>query len=164
MWTKDSAEIIIIKTNAITPETAERSRISFDVAPILFIDSDPVSSYEIIKLTFSDGTFVKVIDEHAFFDMTLNKYVFLRDDAEQYIGHTFNKQTVDENGENIWTAVTLTDVTVYTETTTAWSPVTYGHLCYYVNGMLSMPGATEGFINIFEVDPSTKRDLTKSRR
>lgn len=124
----------------------------FDVAPILFIDSDPVSSYEIIKLTFSDGTEVKVIDEHAFFDMTLNKYVFLRNDAAQYIGHTFNKQTVDENGEKVWTAVTLTDVTVYTETTSAWSPVTYGHLCYYVNGMLSMPGATEGFINIFEVN------------
>ncbi len=129
----------------------------FDVAPILFIDSDPVSSYEIIKLTFSDGTFVKVIDEHAFFDMTLNKYVFLRNDAAQYVGHVFNKQTVDENGENVWTAVTLTDVTVYTETTTAWSPVTYGHLCYYVNGMLSMPGATEGFINIFEVDPTTMK-------
>lgn len=129
----------------------------FDVAPILFIDSDPVSSYEIIKLTFSDGTFVKVIDEHAFFDMTLNKYVFLRNDAAQYIGHTFNKQTVGENGENVWAAVTLTDVTVYTETTTAWSPVTYGHLCYYVNGMLSMPGATEGFINIFEVDPTTMK-------
>lgn len=129
----------------------------FDVAPILFIDSDPVSSYEIIKLTFSDGTFVKVIDEHAFFDITLNKYVFLRNDAAQYVGHTFNKQTVGENGENVCTAVTLTDVTVYTETTTAWSPVTYGHLCYYVNGMLSMPGATEGFINIFEVDPTTMK-------
>ena len=39
--------------------------------------------------------------------------------------------------------------------TTAYSPVTYGHLCYYVNGMLSMPGNTESFINIFEVDPNT---------
>ena len=34
----------------------------------------------------------------------------------------------------------------------AWSPVTYGHLCYYVNGMLSMPGNTEGLINIFDVN------------
>ncbi len=25
-------------------------------------------------------------------------------------------------------------------------------MCYYVNGMLTMPGATEGFINIFDVD------------
>ena len=121
----------------------------FDSAPILFIDSDPVYSYEVIKLTFSDGTEVKVIDEHAFFDMTLGEYVFLRRDAAQYIGHYFNKKS-----GNTWTTVQLTSVAISTESTTAWSPVTYGHLCYYVNGMLSMPGATEGLINIFDVDTS----------
>jgi len=120
----------------------------YDVAPILFIDSDPLTENEIIKLTFSDGTEVKVIYEHAFFDMTAGEYVFLRCDAAKYIGHYFNKQ--GSNGE--WSSVQLTDVEIYTERTTAWSPVTYGHLCYYVNGMLSMPGATEGLINIFEVD------------
>lgn len=119
----------------------------FDVAPIMFIDHDSLSSYEVITLTFSDGTTVRVIDEHAFFDMTIGKYVFLRKDAAQYIGHYFNKQ----NGDT-WTTVQLVNVTVSVETTTAWSPVTYSHLCYYVNGMLSMPGATEGFINIFDVD------------
>ena len=121
----------------------------FDSAPILFIDSDPVYSYEVIKLTFSDGTEVKVIDEHAFFDMALGEYVFLRRDAAQYIGHYFNKKS-----GNTWTTVQLTSVAISTESTTAWSPVTYGHLCYYVNGMLSMPGATEGLINIFDVDTS----------
>lgn len=133
----------------------------FDVAPILFIDSDSVMQYEIIELTFSDGTQVKVIDEHAFFDVNLNKYVFLREDAYQYIGHYFNKQGYDGDGNMIWTTVQLVDVDIYAETTTAWSPVTYGHLCYYVNGMLSMPGATQGFINIFEVDTETMRyDMT----
>ncbi len=133
----------------------------FDTAPILFIDSDSVMQYEIIELTFSDGTQVKVIDEHAFFDINLNKYVFLREDAYQYIGHYFNKQGYDGDGNMIWTTVQLVDVDIYTETTTAWSPVTYGHLCYYVNGMLSMPGATQGFINIFEVDTETMRyDMT----
>ncbi|MBR1625072.1 MAG: leucine-rich repeat protein [Clostridia bacterium] len=122
----------------------------YDTAPILFIDSDPLSSYEIIKLTFSDNTEVKVIDEHAFFDMTIGEYVFMRNDASQYIGHYFNKQGI--NGT--YTTVQLINVTVYNETTTAWSPVTYGHLCYYVNGMLSMPGGTEGLINIFDVDTS----------
>ncbi len=128
---------------------------TFDVAPILFIDSDPYTQYEIIHLFFSDGTEVKVISEHGFWDLDLNEYVFLRNDAAQYIGHWFNKQTQDGNGNMIWTAVQLVDVDIYTEYTTAWSPVTYGHLCYYVNGMLSMPGATEGLINIFEVDATT---------
>lgn len=119
----------------------------YDTAPILFIDSDPYQAYEVITLTFSDNTQVKVISEHAFFDMTIGEYVFLRNDAAQYIGHYFNKKY-----GNTWTTVQLTNVSVGTEYTTAWSPVTYGHLCYYVNGMLSMPGATEGFINIFDVD------------
>ena len=128
---------------------------TFDTAPILFIDSDPESVYEVIKLTFSDGTVVEVIDEHAFWDFNLNKYVFLRADASQYIGHWFNKQTTDDNNNLIWTEAQLISVNIVEKTTSSWSPVTYGHLCYYVNGMLSMPGATEGLINIFDVDPET---------
>lgn len=127
----------------------------FDSAPILFIDSDPERYYEVVNLYFSDGTTNKVISEHAFWDIDLNKYVFLRNDAAQYIGHWFNKQTVDESGNMINTEVQLINVVVQEEYTTAWSPVTYGYLCYYVNGMLSMPGATTGLINIFEVDAET---------
>ncbi len=127
----------------------------FDSAPILFIDSDGYREYEIIHLYFSDGTEVKVIDEHAFWDVDLNRYVFLRDDATRYIGHYFNKQTLDEDGNMTWTTVQLVNVVIHNEYTTAWSPVTYGHLCLYVNGMLSMPGATEGLINIFDVNGTT---------
>ena len=124
---------------------------TFSSAPILFIDVDPTTTYEVIKLGFSDGTIVNVIDEHAFFDITLNKYVFLRADASQYIGHLFSKY--ESNGNNMLnTQAMLVSVTIEQEVTTAYSPVTYGHLCYYVNGMLSMPGNTESFINIFEVD------------
>jgi uncharacterized repeat protein (TIGR02543 family) len=128
---------------------------TFDIAPILFIDSDSYMQYEIIHLYFSDGTSVKVISEHAFWDFDLNKYVFLRNDAAQYIGHRFNKQSIDSDGKEIWAEVQLIDVAIYSEYTTAWSPVTYGHLCLYVNGMLSMPGSTEGLINIFTVDASS---------
>lgn len=128
---------------------------SFASAPILFIDIDEVAEYQIINLSFSDGTTVDVIYEHAFWDCNLNEYVFLREDAAKYIGHWFNKQTTDDYGNLTWTSVQLTEVTMTQEYTTAYSPVTYGHLCYYVNGMLSMPGATEGLINIFEVDSAT---------
>lgn len=127
----------------------------FDVAPILFIDSEVAGMYEVITLTFSDGTTLKVIDEHALWDFDLNEYVFMRSDAAKYIGHWFNKQTYDADGNMIYTRVQIVDVSVQTEYTSAWSPVTYGHLCFYVNGMLSMPGATTGLINIFEVDPDT---------
>lgn len=128
---------------------------SFDTAPILFIDSEPYKNYDIINLYFSDGTHVKVIDEHAFFDFNLNKYVYLRSDASNYIGHYFNKQVVDENGNLAWARVQLTNVTITNEYTMAYSPVTETHLCLYVNGMLSMPGGIEGLVNTFEVDGDT---------
>ena len=123
----------------------------YDVAPIIFVDSDPYASYEIIHLFFSNGTEVKVIDEHAFFSLDLNRYVYMRSDASQYIGQWF--KAYDSNLQ--WQAVQLTEVQIYNEYTTAWSPVTFKHLNFYVNGMLSMPGAIEGMINIFSIDPLT---------
>lgn len=79
----------------------------------------------------------------------------MRNDAANYIGHWFNKQATDGDGNMTNQKVQLVDVTISQELTTAWSPVTFGHLCFYVNGMLSMPGSTEGLINIFDVDPQT---------
>lgn len=123
----------------------------FDSAPILFVDSEASRAYEVINLAFSDGTALKVIDEHALWDIDLNEYVFMRSDAAKYVGHWFNKQTYDAEGVMSYTRVRLTDVAVTEEYTSAWSPVTHGHLCFYVNGMLSMPGSTAGLINIFDV-------------
>lgn len=117
-------------------------------ASILFIDKDPAQVYKVINLGFSDGTDVKVISEHGFWDYDLNRYVYLDGNASRYIGHWFNK------GE---TKVQLVSVDVSDEYTTPYSPVTYGHLCYYVNGMLSMPGGINGLFNIFEVDPDTMK-------
>ncbi|MBR2343220.1 MAG: SipW-dependent-type signal peptide-containing protein [Clostridia bacterium] len=121
-----------------------------DKAPIMFVDSEAEAAYEVIKLYFSDGTEVKVISEHGFWDYDLNKYVYLDRNAADYIGHTFAKQ----NGDTL-ERVQLVNVVIETELTTAWSPVTEGHLCYFVNGMLSMPGGVGGLFNIFDVDPET---------
>ena len=121
-----------------------------DKAPIMFVDSEVEAEYEIVKLIFSDGTEVKVIGEHGFWDYDLNKYVYLDMNAAGYIGHTFAKQ----NGDTL-EKVRLVDIVIENEVTTAWSPVTVGHLCYFVNGMLSMPGGVGGLFNIFDVDAKT---------
>ncbi len=121
-----------------------------DKAPIMFIDSDPAEKLNVVKLKFSDGTEVKVIYEHGFWDYELNKYVYLDENAADCIGHTFAKQ----NGDKL-EKVQLIDVVIEEDVTMAWSPVTVGHLCYFVNGMLSMPGGVGGLFNIFDVDPDT---------
>jgi uncharacterized repeat protein (TIGR02543 family) len=131
---------------------------TFDIAPIAFIDSDPLAEYKIIHLHFSDGTDVKVIYEHGFWDFNLNEYVYINgDNPQQYIGHWFNKQITDADGNLAWTKVQLVDVVFEYEYTRAWSPVTYEHLSYYTNGMLSMPGGIEGVFNIFEVSPDNMK-------
>ena len=122
----------------------------FDFAPVMFVDSEEEREYKVIYLYFSDGTLVKVIGEHGFWDYDLNRYVYLDSDAYDYVGHTFAKQ----NGDTL-SQVQLVNVEIKTERTTAWSPVTVGHLCYFVNGMLSMPGGIMGLFNIFEVDAET---------
>ena len=87
---------------------------TFDVAPIIFIDSDPYAEYEIIHLYFSDGTDVKVIYEHGFWDFDLNRYVYINNDCpQQYVGHWFNKQTADADGNFAWTKVQLVDVIIH---------------------------------------------------
>lgn len=99
---------------------------------------------------------MKVISEHGFFDLDLGKYVYI--DAENYadyVGHRFVAE--GDIQSNHWNAVTLDKVIIETEVTTAWSPVTFAHLCYYTNGVLSMPGGIEGLFNIFEVDTDTMR-------
>ena len=121
-----------------------------DEAGILFVDHDPEAEFEIVHLYFSDGTDVKVIYEHGFWDYDLNRYVYLDKDGAKYIGHSFFK--LNGNGGE---KVQLTDVVIEKEMTTAWSPVTENHLCYFVNGMLSMPGGVGGLFNIFDVDADT---------
>ncbi len=123
-----------------------------DTAPILFVDSEPACVTEVVALLFSDGTEVRVIGEHGFWDYTLNRYVYLDAQAEDYVGHSFAYL----NGDTL-SRVTLESVTIGNEYTVAYSPVTYSHLCYYVNGMLSMPGGIEGLFNIFDVDADTMR-------
>jgi len=121
-----------------------------DSAPIMFTDHDAAAELNVVHLYFSDGSEVKVIYEHGFWDYNLNKYVYLDESAADYIGHWFAKQ----NGSEL-AKVQLVDVAIEKTVTEAYSPVTAGHLCYFVNGMLSMPGGVGGLFNIFDVDAET---------
>ena len=128
----------------------------YDTATMVFVDTEMETEYEIIHMYFSDGSDVKVISEHGFFDLDLGKYVYI--DAlnyADYVGHRFVAE--GSISTNSWSEVTLDKVVIEREVTTAWSPVTFEHLCYYTNGVLSMPGGIDGLFNIFEVDTDTMR-------
>jgi len=126
---------------------------TYDAANIVFIESSEKKLLEVVHLFFADGTDIKIIGHHAYWSFCQNRYVnFTEENAHRFIGQFFKKQTGDMQG---FERVELIDVQVYFEMTSAWSPVTVGHLNFYTNGMLSMPGATAPFMNVFEVDADT---------
>lgn len=120
---------------------------SFDYAPILFIDFDETQLYEVINLHFSNDSIVKVVGEHGFFDINLNKYVYLDKNAHNYIGHYFAANDEQDSLEQ----VRLDSVSITYEQVKVYSPITSKHYCYFVEDMLSVPGGMQGLLNIFEV-------------
>ena len=126
----------------------------YEAANIVFVDSEEEMVYEIIHLYFSDGSEVKVISEHGFFDINLAEYVYIDvTNYSEYIGHRF--VTEGDINSNTWNEATLINVVIEHKVERAWSPVTFKQLCYYTNGVLSMPGGIAGLFNIFEVDTET---------
>lgn len=114
--------------------------------------SKPAQVYDVVHLEFSNGMSTDFIDEHGYFDITLNKYVYLHsDDAEEYIGHEF----VSVNGNLGINTVKLVSVSVVKTFTTLCSPATANSLNIIADGMLSIAGGLTGLFNIFEYDPKT---------
>lgn len=136
----------------------------FEAAPMIFNDTEPEGNYRIINLKFSDGTIVKVVYEHGFFDLTLNEYVYIRENnAKDFIGHKFYQAEYDGT---VYTSkeVELVDVYITEEYTKVYSPVTVQHLNYFTEGMLSMPAGIEGLFNIFEYGENLTYDAEQMQK
>lgn len=114
--------------------------------------SKPAQVYDVVHLEFSDGKSTDFIDEHGYFDVTLNKYVYLHiDDAKEYIGHEF----VSANGNLGINTVKLVSVSVIKTFTKLCSPATANSLNIIADSMLSIAGGLTGLFNIFDYDPKT---------
>lgn len=101
-------------------------------AKISLVRSHGVSEYTTATLAFADGTKVKIIGGHGFFDIDLDKFVYLDEsNYEAYIGHRFVKDGVTSVSE-------LTSVTVKDEEIGSYSVWTAGSFTCFVNGMLSI--------------------------
>lgn len=126
------------------------------IEPNVVIGNDDISKsaqvYDVVHLEFSNGMSTDFIDEHGYFDVTLNKYVYFHiDDAEEYIGHEF----VSVNGNLGINTVKLVSVSVVKTFTTLCSPATANSLNIIGDGMLSIAGGLTGLFNIFDYDSKT---------
>ena len=118
-----------------------------------------MAEYNVINLMFSDGATTKLIYEHGYFDLTLNRYVYVDEyNYAEFIGHEFAMLS----GAS-YKAVTLTSAYVAKEYTGCYSLVTVYHLNYFVDGLFSMPGGVEGLFNMFEYGEGLVYDETKMK-
>ena len=113
---------------------------------------EEANMHVVIKLSFEDGNTTNLIYEHGFFDLTLNKYVYIREDNyQEFIGHDFVE--ADSSGNKLTTKpVKLINVSVHEEYTKVYSPLTANNLNIVSDNMLSIAGALSGMFNIFEYE------------
>ena len=131
----------------------------YDSAQVLFNDYEELSEYTIINLEFSNGSKVRIVYDHGFFDLTLNKYVYITESNYlDYVGHQFYAIDYDDITNINSNVVTLTKAYITNEKVRLYSPVTIYHLNYFTEDILSMPGNTEGFVNIFEYGDNLQYD------
>lgn len=112
----------------------------------------PAKLYDVIHLEFSNGKETDFIYEHGYFDITLNKYVYLHEnDFGKFIGHEF---VFFDDKLNVRKAK-LIKASINKVFTKLAAPATANHLNLIVDDMLSMEGGLSGLFNIFDYDPAT---------
>lgn len=126
----------------------------YDIANIAYIvnHNNQRNETKVTTLYFSDGTNIEIIGEHGFYDVTLNKWIYINNDANNYINHKFMKYS---SNSNKLIPVTLINSKETIKQTGVYEVVTYNHLNAFTNDLLSVSGYTGPLLNIFEVDKDT---------
>lgn len=156
---KNAGEIvpgdIVMSLNHVTGEMEPSSIIVNDHANL------EASDYNVINLYFSDESKTSVVYEHGFFDLTLNKYVYIREDNySDYVGHYF--YGINGNGDYTYKKVKLISVDIEKKFTKVYSPVAANNLNIISDNMLSIAGGIDGLFNYFEYEEgSPKYDRQK---
>ena len=128
---------------------------TYDAAPISIIFYHGHKEYDILNLRFSDGTVLKVINDHGLYSVSENNYVYISiNNVEDYIGHQFVKY----NG-NAYTTVTLVEYHSTVEYTGSYCLQTAGTNNYIAEGMFSLTKPdVEGWFDYFVIGDDMKYD------
>lgn len=131
----------------------------YEVAPLLCNIHANVEAeyYDVINLYFSDGTLLRIVDEHGLFDKNLNKYVYIdEENVQDFVGHNFVSSTY-QNGELVSKTVTLDKAEITNEYIKIFNPASVWHINLIANDMLTL---SAGMVNLFEYDKNMKYDET----
>ena len=114
----------------------------YAIVPSALIVNHGYGDQTVIKLTFEDGTVVKAIGAHSFFDADTNKWELLdANNASEYVGHNF----VQADGDS-YTLNKLVDIEVYNEHTESYSLVSAYHYNFITENMFSLTNAVHNML------------------
>ena len=125
----------------------------FASAPITFFHRVHEEA-PVLRVTFSDGTSVGVVEEHVFFDLTSRMFVAINnaDQEAELAGHSFAKLVDGQIQE-----VCLVSIRPDGTTDSYYSPVSEAHFNCFAEGMLSISGFLKGFYNVFDLEQDALR-------
>ncbi|MBQ7741121.1 MAG: hypothetical protein IJT65_07820 [Eubacterium sp.] len=131
----------------------------YEAQPVALTYYHGSKEWEVLTLTFSDGTEVRTINQHGFFDKDKNTYAYITpSNVSDYIGDRFVKQLPDASN----TEVTLESYTVTKETVGCYSLQTAFNENFMVENMLSITGEDyEGRFEYFDIGEDMKYDEAK---
>ncbi|MCQ2428579.1 MAG: hypothetical protein MJ137_09345 [Clostridia bacterium] len=114
-----------------------------------------VSKYDLVKLTFSNGNVINMIEKHSFYDCDESRFVTLdADNSYDYIGHRFI--ALDMNGEI--ENVTLVDINCSVIEDNSYSIFSDKYVNAFAGSVLSLsPSAL--FLYPFEITGDMKFDI-----
>ena len=131
----------------------------YTTAPVGAIVNHGYDEVTQVTVRFADGSEVKVLEGHGFFNIVENRFVILDEcNVSDYIGHEFIKY--DADGNCTITKLVGYDVeTIYTE---VWTIVSAVHFNCFLNGMLTLSPTdfadSPAYLMPFEIGEGMKYD------
>ena len=126
------------------------------IVPSALIVNHGYGDQTVIELTFDDGTVVRAITAHSFFDADTNKWELINaDNAHKYVNHAF----VQANGDN-YTTVRLVEVSIYKEHTESYSLVSAFHYNFITENMFSLTNSVHDMLAGLVVGENMTYDRT----
>ena len=115
--------------------------------------------YNIINLEFSNGSVVRVITMHGFFDYDLNEFVYINEEnCMDYIGHQF----VAYDASGTYTVVRLNNAYITKEQTGCYSLRSACNDNAFAGGLMTLTMEdAKGFLTYFEVGDNLQYDAEK---
>lgn len=129
----------------------------YEAQPVIVQWNHGTEDWNVLTLKFSDGTEVRTINDHGFFDINENKIVYITtSNVEQYIGDSFAKQD---------STVTLVGYDETTENVGCYSILTAYNINCVINGMLTNtpPNINDSLFTYFDMGENMQYDQEKMK-